>query len=1349
MYVCLPILLNNMPLFAFKIFRFPFFMWNFISYIKICISIVLLIDSADLLSQELVRLGVNEGLSQGFVTSVVQDRSGYIWVGTLNGLNRYNGYDFKIYRSSRDKQNSLLSNNIKSLTTDNTGRLWIYCQGMLQYYDEANDEFVTHRDINREINSIKESVFIFDKDRLLLLNSDTLCDLRLLTGPDGLLVEAVNRFQFPSNELGTPYCSFLQGGKLWIGTSSGVCLWNGRSFRKYFPEIRNSVQDIWVDSGRDILYIKTATDLSGYQNDRRVCHFVFESSSYAIRLERDNSQNQQILVWGEAIWSLNGTERSKTSMVFDKDITAVFTDRQGNVWVGLDASGLVCFQNREKKIRKVLNRGYNAGKPPLQDGSGGVWLNQKKGRGILSPGDFGEYRWSGLTGEANQIQPAVFSSFYADSDKSGAIWSVGESLGLEELKSGRDYSGLGGITRFNVDFGVNCLEDGTLLLISHDANRIVFCNPVNQSVIPVPDLRPFLNTTWWNISSVCKSTAVSPWIWFTGPNGIAGLKPDWTTGKCEIRTFDKSLLPDEISGTTRFIFARSDTFDGTQVWIGTWDGLFLWNINDNSLQTVSISQVVANPVFCMARTERNILWLGTQQGLVRYNQENGFSKIFTEADGLPAAEFNRNTAAVMPDGMIVMGTVNGTVCFYPEEMAVYEKPALMVISDVRQGNNTLQLFRRDVGYIINRLPYGSDHLMVQFSLLDFANMKTAQYRFRFSGGSNEWVSNGLNNTITLAGLTSGRHLLEIQGCLDGSEWSESQFLYIEVANPWWISWWAVTLLFVLIAGPAILIIRNRRLLNREKHRNELLRLESEHEAVLMSTKERILTNVAHDLRTPLTLITGLAEKIGGDTDEKIVKVAETIKIQSQELLGMIGQILNLGRIRELGGIPLSPVPLKLDQFMEALIELPAFHAREKKIRLTTSLPGDLPLIFLDENGLRAILGNLLSNAIKFTPEGGSVAIEVYQTSAELVILVRDSGPGIPPDKVKFLFQRYYQIDGEKYPGGSGVGLSYAAEMAELMGGQLSWVPPALGTVTGAIFRVSFPSEKLEVPASFVSLQRVQPDESQSKGIIKNDQLPLILVVEDQFEMADYIRSVLEGFYNVVVVTDGQSGYETTLELIPDLVISDVLMPGISGLDMCRAIREDIRTSHIPVILLSAKTSDVAIRAGLASGASLYLTKPFNHEVLRKYVENSLQLSLQTKRYFEAFWGGEKSDNPKAVLPDGISTEKEDLFIREVEALIAANYSDENFTVDKLASGLHISLSQLRRKIIALGGDSAGVMLRNYRLAQAKEMLVRMPEASISEVAFNCGFSDPNYFSSLFGKEFGITPRHYRISFHER
>jgi signal transduction histidine kinase/CheY-like chemotaxis protein/AraC-like DNA-binding protein len=625
-------------------------------------------------------------------------------------------------------------------------------------------------------------------------------------------------------------------------------------------------------------------------------------------------------------------------------------------------------------------------------------------------------------------------------------------------------------------------------------------------------------------------------------------------------------------------------------------------------------------------------------------------------------------------------------------------------------------------------------------MLNFTYMKSIQYRYRFQHGERQWVNNGLNNSISLARLNPGKYTLEVQGSLDGNEWSASAFLSFKVNKPWWASWWAIAIFTLVIGIPVILILRNKMLLDREKHENEVLKLESEHKAALMETKDRILSNVAHDLKTPLTIITGLAEKIGKDSDEKIMKVSNTIKQQSGELLDMISQILNLGRLRELGDIPLSPRPVVLEDFINALVNLATEQAAEKNIAIHKRLPDCLPEIFIDEIGLKTILGNLLSNAVKFTPNGGNVVIKVSLDEENLEVFVCDSGPGIPEDKAQFLFQRFYQVDGEKYPGGSGIGLAYASEMAKLMGGDLSWIP----SERGAAFRVSFPMDMLELPETGSFSGSKGEDPEQYRASENAGQRPLILVVEDQTNMAAYIKSILEADFEVLIAYDGRSGLEKTIHYIPDLVISDVVLPGLSGLEMCRAIQEDMRTSHIPVIILSGKSSSGSIRAGLASGAGLYLTKPFDPEVLKQYVSNSLQFVAQTKRYFKSFWEeGRNMEDSRAELPEGVNTGKEDFFIKQVEAIIKEYYSDEDFTVDKMANLLHVSQSQLRRKIYALGGESAGIMLRKYRLNKAKEVLKSNPDASISEIAYLCGFADPNYFSSAFGKEFGMTPRQFR------
>ncbi len=1293
--------------------------------------------------QQIMRLSVEEGLSQGFVKSIVQDQSGFIWMGTVNGLNRYDGYDFKVYRREADQKYSLLSSTIGSLTIDEQKRLWVKQREGIQYYDERVDGFITPAVLNQAHYWRESPQSYIGHEQIILLAGDTLWEFSYRTAHGVVEIKASRAAAFPFESFGIPSCLLKEGDLLYIGTNLGLYTWDGREFRRAFPEVKPSVWGVWRDMQHNHICVQSTTSIYFFKGDELLAKYDMLGASYGVQVNGLDSSGNFLVVWGTDIWEWDGKNLLKKNHDWQAEITAACVDRQKNIWLGLDIGGVICLQNRRKKIRKILNPGTPATKAPLIDPNGGVWLNLRDGNKTRDMVYLGKYIWSPVTSDAVKPSVSAYQTYCADIDSRGRIWGVNASKKLTEFRSGRVYDRVGGVSNLNVEYGVSTTRDGALLLLSNMIREVVFFNPDNGVVLPVTTISSKEFDPWWDISSISRARSDSSWTWITTPKRIAGIKPDWKAGKIKIKYFDNRLLPSAMSGDRRYIFAKEDAFNPDIIWIGTWDGLLRWRLSDNTVTNESIKQGEPEPVFCMAQTEPGVLWLGAQQGLFRYNYQTGQSKIYTQADGLPALEFNRNTTAVMPDGMIIMGTTEGSICFYPEEMFVREEPKYMAISRVQLGTKILPIVRRNPGYTIDALPYGSDNLTVYFSLLDFTNMKTAQYRFRLSSGNDKWVANGLQNSVSLAGLSPGKYALEVQGSLNGSEWSESEWLYFEIENPWWKSGWAMIGLLLLLGVPTVLVIRNKRLLTREKYQNELLRMEVAYENALTKTKERILANVAHDLRTPLTLITGLAERIGGDSDEKITKAAETIKYQSQELLNMINQILDLGRIRELGGIPLSPALLELEQFLSSLLNSYAYQAQEKSIRLYKRLAPGIPVIYIDESGVRAILGNLLSNALKFTPQGGRVLLEAFIEEQQLHILVQDSGPGIPAEKVKFLFQRYFQIDGEKYPGGVGIGLAYASEMAELMGGRLAWAPPALGTVTGAVFSVTFPLEKLKPPISSPAETEIRAEHPLARVARGEDPRPLILVVEDQQAMADYIRSILEPDYEVVTVLHGQAGLELTIELIPDLVISDVLMPQMSGLELCKTVKNDIRTSHIPIILLSAKSSNAAVRAGLASGASLYLSKPFDHEILKKYVANSLLMSAQTKRFFESAWGDAADNIPETKLPDGISREKEDLFIREVEMLIDANFADENFTVEKLAATLHISVSQLRRKIAALGGESAGVLLRKYRLTKAKEMLREKPDASISEVAFACGFSDPNYFSTLFGKEFGMTPRQYR------
>ena len=888
----------------------------------------------------------------------------------------------------------------------------------------------------------------------------------------------------------------------------------------------------------------------------------------------------------------------------------------------------------------------------------------------------------------------------------------------------------------DVSFGVNCLPDGRLLLLmSGSGCKAGFYDPEKRVLVSIPELDTLLQNLA-SVSSVDVSglTDGKGWVWIAGGNELAGVRPEWEAGTGRIIRPDlKSLTGD--STNIRLIFAQSDRFDPQQLWIGTWDGLFKLDIGKQVLtRVVSYHLPVNEPVFCMAQSGPDDVWFGTLHGLVNYEQKIGKSRIYTIKDGLPAGEFNRNTAAVRNDGLIVMGTVNGYIAFYPSELIRSRQNSSLMITQVYKGTELVPVSIRNREMFLPDIPYDSASLMISFSTLDFTNQDVQQYRFRLDSNS-VWLYNGYKNNVSLLSLPHGYYRFEVQSSADGSNWSESCFLQFKITPAWWNTWWARLSIALITAFAIIIIVRNRRLLVHAKHSSDLLLQKNRYERMMEENRERLLVNIAHDLKTPITLINGLIDVWNEHPGDKIQAVMDTIRRQGADMNRLVSQITDLDRISADRTLPLEPVNIDLYKMIPSVISSYQHLAELREIVLSAGIKPGLPCIIADENGFRAILGNLLSNAIKFTPARGSIIFNVDADEAQLYFTVSDSGPGVAREEKEKIFERYYQSQFAKEIGGSGIGLSYAAEMAGLLGGRLQLIESDDKFLRGATFRFSLPLPNVAAVSS-----SGQTDITDDNSQISRNR-PIVLVVEDHPEMGEYIRQMLMSDYQVVLASDGNSGLDKAIRLIPDLIVSDVMMPGLTGTDLCGLLRADIRTSHIPVILLTAKTDTNSVRTGLEKGANLYLAKPFDREQLRYYVRNSLNLARQLRDYYRSAWmdSGVRTSPP----PEGLVSVQEVEFIRNVNDIIRDNFADSLFNVEKLAMLLCVSKAQLHRKIGALGGESAGNMIRYYRITKAASLLLEQHHLTVSEIAFACGFPDANYFSTAFSKEYGMSPSVFR------
>ena len=1297
-------------------------------------SIIILLSLQSVCSQNIIELTVDDGLSQGFVSSIVQDNDGYIWAGTINGLNRYDGYQFKTYRHAKNDANSVSSDEIQSLAHDHTGRIWVATNAGIQYYDPGKDCFETPR-ILTENKVGHSSGFSISGDRLLVADREILRIFRIKgSDPRNILeletsIPVLQEYQ----TLGSLNCLFQRDGKIWAGTYDGIFeISNNGQFTRVLPGIRASVYQIWNDEIHNQICIQTIDEVIFMNRNGELNRIPVSEMNYGAGLAGRKMGDKYVLFIGEEVRLWNGSDLNSTDINFGKKIVSGFVDRQDNLWLGFDGTGISCVKKRDNSVTRIFRKDISASKKPLLAEDGSIWLYCRP-KGKEQP------VYAGYTREGEPLNRHRIG-YHFENGYNGKDWLVKSDFQLASV----DRSGTERLAqnpdpgKLHVTFGVTALPDSKLMLLSASGRAIRFYDPASGLIFAVPEADQILKQSEKSINQINTdiiNTDQGYYVWISGEFGIIRLWPDWGKRTCAVANPGAEVLSGNSDDKARIIFAQPDRFVPNLLWIGAWNGLFRMDIRNNSIiRVVSYHLPETDPVFCMAQTEPDNLWLGTQHGLVNYDVKSGKSRIYTVKDGLPAGEFNRNTAIASRDGLIVMGTVEGYIAFYPDELGRKEPLSKVLITQVFRGKFSMPLEWSNKVVTIPDMAYDSANIMICFSSLDFRNHDVQQYRFRINSDA-EWLYNGYKNSVSLAGLPPGEYHFEVQSSLGGSEWSDSTFLQFVITPPWWKSWWARSLIALLILIPALLIIRNRQLLQKEKQRSELLMQQNKYEKMLDENREKLLTNIAHDLKTPITLINGLIDSWDESTPENTKKMTATISRQGQEMNKLVNQIINLNRLKKMGTLPMNPLPTDLNQVIHHLISSYKYLAELKQVDFQLNMNQSPGLVLLDESHLRTILGNLLSNAVKFTPSGGQIVFEVESDGDQLVFRVTDSGPGIPKAERDKIFERYYQSQQARELGGSGIGLSYAAEVAGLIGGKLELVNRD-DRKTGATFQCRLPLHRVDTDAEPVDKNMNENDSS----TIRTDEKPLILIVEDHPEMGEFIRQLLTADYQVVLARDGRAGFERALQLVPDLIISDIMMPEMNGTELCRQLRNDIRTSHIPVILLTAKSDSESVSTGLKNGANLFLTKPFDKDQLRYYVSNSLMLAFQTRDYYRKQWSG---DSVVTDTPAGITSEQEADFIRNINRIITENYTDYTFNVEKLAMLLHVSKTQLHRKIGALGGESAGNMIRLVRLQKARTMLMTDSVLTIAEIAFECGFADANYFSTAFSREYGVSPSSFR------
>ncbi|MGY0408110.1 MAG: ATP-binding protein, partial [Polaribacter sp.] len=788
------------------------------------------------------------------------------------------------------------------------------------------------------------------------------------------------------------------------------------------------------------------------------------------------------------------------------------------------------------------------------------------------------------------------------------------------------------------------------------------------------------------------------------------------------------------------------------IWIRTVSGFLLrYGTKNNTYESFENKEFIKDiKIRTVLVDQSNTLWLGSNNGLHNYNPQTGHLESYYQINGIQGNNFSRRAAYKTVDGKLYFGGDNGLTSFYPTKIKKKESLAKLFINQIKVLNKPIKtvLPEQFTGRIENvkqlQLKSNQSSFSFKFSAVENVLNPNYYYAYRLKGFNNKWITSKVERTATYTNIPSGEYFFEVKAGSKKGLWNiPLKKIKISIAQPLWNRWWAHILYFILASLLIYGILRWIKLKNKLTSEE----LKRNHDKELYSLKMNFFAKMSHEIQTPLTLISGpidnMLDRAENTSNTLLNKRLKMISNNVKRLSKIVFELTSI-RNKELGILSLRVTKNNLIEDLKEIALSFEEHAEFKKLNFTYNHSVPSLLIWYDKDKFEYIIFNLLSNAFKFTPKGGTVklTIEVLDAQEQVKITVMDSGPGVAKDELENIFKLFYQSDVGKNNIGSGIGLALTKEIVDLHYGIID---VESSPEKGTNFYVKIPTNK----NTFAEIQKNKEIAIKEKPITDSNMVinansakksrgsnpeKTLLIVEDNYELQIFLKDIFNDLYKVVIADDGEEGAALAKKYIPDLIISDIMMPRKDGLEMTELLQKDKMTSHIPIILLTAKETKGSKLRGMQTGAIKYINKPFNVNELLVAVHNIIERSDRIIAKFKK----ELISSPKKV--DAKSYDEE--FLEKVVAYINSQLANSNFKVDDLTNVLNMSYSAIYRKFLALTGQKLVNYVKITRIKKATVLFIKYSH-SISEAAFSVGFNDPKYFSKCFKKEFQITPVEFK------
>lgn len=1312
-------------------------------------------------------ISVETGLSQGYVTSIIQDYKGFLWFGTYDGLNRYDGYEIRHFSSKPFDPWSLGSTYITALYEDSRHLIWVGTFEGLYVFDPVSERFSY---LSKQANGLPANIV-----KSITGNKDGLVFVQISTNaPNGGLYKIQLPQTFFQDNLQAPVISPIKLQKSTppevellqcIGdTMVLVVEGNSRVYRLAMEENQLKPFDLRAiprqnKVGDDILWGKysgylfrhsaAASDTIWPRNHwKKAFRYgtgeigiwnVAENSFYRINTTSPVVSDLQS-DWNKLVADpVFSWELSLVAPVLDRGNGTLYVDNRSVLWLATGGWGLKKVNLRQLSIETILSGQSISTIRELPNGD--IWLRTYADQiKILDPVDFHEIP-EPLEGTPNfngyfEILPERDGDFWLikspnNSDQQSRLYFWNKTTKALQLMT----------EHLPIEKGVpeKMLEDkdGNIWIVAHQG-ILLRARPGSQKLEKFNYAGNVPADRQHNLRATSIVQDHNGIIWIGTNRGLLYLEnANNATPGFSILNYNPQN-PASISSDWVTCISP-DPHDNDVLWVGTRGG----GINRLQISTHKFSFLTEgaqglpdNVVYGILPDEQGNLWCSTNRGLCRYNPAAQTFITYQKSDGLASSEFNTGSYLRTADGRCWFGTVSGLNIFSPQKLEYFITPPKVAITGIRvQGESVIP---GKEGFI--SLPFSDNHVTLSFAVMDYSNPQTNRFRYRVQGIDPDWVNCGTSNTANYAALPPGKYVFEVQGATVDSRWNEPSTTFTIVIRPPWYRTAAayagfLLLIFALFFG----LLRYREKLFKLEHDAESNQRESDRLRAFESAKNLFFANIAHELRTPLTIILGLAQRITVPRKPaEVSSAANDIIKQGDQLLQLTNQMLDLAKMEAMD-FALNLENGNIVDFITCHAKAMTPLATSKGIRLRVAHQQQAFRMDFDPHQLPKILNNLISNAIRHTASGGTITLNSrFQAETNtFVITIADTGEGIAREDIPHIFDRFFQSQQpNSMVGASGIGLALTRDLVQRMGGAII-VTSELGH--GAEFSIALPVENNAPPLrpSTIVLPKPYLSAPLHPATEIKENMPLVLVIEDNPDVQKYLRQCLESSFQVILANDGQAGIEKALETIPDLILSDVAMPLKNGFEVTSTLKGNHLTSHIPIVLLTAKVEDDDRMEGRRRGANAYLTKPFKEEELLLTLQNLLELQEQWKKRYAGFASSMKN------LPDTEhSTEDmhlEDQFMLKLNQAFEANFSDDTFNHDKLCLQLGISSSQLDRKLKALTNESPMQLLRNFRLEKAREMLLHDPELAVKEICFRTGFKSPAHFSRLYSKRFGLAP----------